>query len=100
MIRTTSVSGMRGWYRSRPWPKGDGDHEPLRGPRGRERDDLVVDEAVLPGRRDHLHVAERRRLALARDDPDGAGRPDPLAEIREHEQLSGGVGREHDDVGL
>src|SRR3954447_4724668 len=48
----------------------NGDDEPRRGMRRRKRRDLVVDEPDGFGRVDHVDVAERRGLALARDDPD------------------------------
>ena len=52
------------------------DHEAERGVGRRERGDLVVDEPGLPRRLDDLDVPQGRRLALARDDPDRAVRPD------------------------
>jgi len=85
---------------SGPRPKGDRDDEPKRGSSGGERDDLVVDEAVLAGRRHHLHIAEGRGLALVRDDPDRAGRPEPWPERGQDRQLVGRIGREEDEVGV
>ena len=64
----------------------------------RERGDLVVDEPSRPSGLDHVHVAERDRLALARDDPDRAVRDDPRAKGVEASQRLLVVGREEDEV--
>ncbi len=64
----------------------------------RERDHLVVDERGAPGGGDDLDVAQGRRLALVRDDPDGAVRSNPAAEGLERGEGVGLVGAEQNDV--
>lgn len=68
--------------------------------RAGERDHLVVHEPGVLRRGDHLHVAEGRLPALARDDPDRSVRADPLAESGQDVELAARVGGQEDEVGV
>ena len=63
-----------------------------------ERDHLVIDEAGATGGFDHLDVAQRRGLALARHDPDRAVRPDSTGEGLQRLERVGRIGTEQHDV--
>ena len=86
--------------RSGAWSPGDRDDQTQRGVRRRERGALVVDEAGRLRGIDDVHVAQRPRGALARDDPDRAVRPDPRRQIREALEGLDQIGAEQDDVGV